>query len=102
MNRKASKAFYNSKAWIKTRKGYVDSVGGLCERCKTRGKFVPYKFVHHKTYINEDNINDVSITLDWNNLEALCHTCHNIEHHGDGSIIRDGIMFDENGNMREI
>lgn len=102
MAREFSKSFYNSKAWLKSRRGYIDTVGGLCERCKAKGKFEPGKIVHHKTYLSEENMNDVSITLDWNNFEYLCQDCHNIEHHAVDSIIRDGIMFDENGNMREV
>lgn len=76
----AAKQFYKSQAWIKCRKAYIKSVGGLCERCLAKGLIVPGYIVHHKCYLNSDNINDPSITLDWNNLEYLCHECHNQEH----------------------
>lgn len=35
---------------------------------------------HHKTYLTPDNINDPNIALNWANLEALCHNCHDLEH----------------------
>ncbi len=95
-----SKSFYKSTAWRKSRRGYIDTVGGLCERCKTKGLFVPGKVVHHKKYISESNIDDVSITLDWNNFEYLCQDCHNMEHHAN-ELIEDGLRFDENGNLIE-
>jgi 5-methylcytosine-specific restriction endonuclease McrA len=63
----------------------------ICERCGE-----PAKIVHHKTYINRDNINDTSITLSWDNLEALCQDCHNKEHHKADT---RRYSFDENGNV---
>lgn len=75
-----AKQFYNSKAWRKCRIGYLSSVNGLCERCRARGLIVPADIVHHKVYIDEERIQDPTITLCWDNLEALCITCHNEEH----------------------
>lgn len=95
-----AKSFYKSKGWLKSRRGYIHSVGGICERCKSKGKFIPGKIVHHKNYISEDNIYDVSVTLNWDNLEYLCQDCHNLEHHSN-SLIEDGLLFDEEGNLIE-
>ena len=41
---------------------------------------VPGYIVHHKCYLTPETIKDPSITLNWSNLEYLCHDCHNKEH----------------------
>lgn len=75
-----AKAFYLSPQWRACRDGYVKSVGGLCERCYRKGLISPAEIVHHKVYITQQNINDQKITLNWDNLEALCRKCHEAEH----------------------
>lgn len=66
---------------------------GLCEIC---GK--PAKIVHHKVWLNENNINDVTVTLDWDNLMAVCHNCHDHIHQSEQSEERC-VIFDDEGNM---
>jgi 5-methylcytosine-specific restriction endonuclease McrA len=80
MAREFAKKFYHTQAWKKTREAYIKSVGGLCERCLAKGLIVPATMVHHKIYISPENINDTSVTLNWDNLEALCTDCHAEEH----------------------
>ena len=75
-----AKTFYKSAAWLHCRDGYIKSVGGLCERCLAKGLIVPGYIVHHKCYLTPDNINDPDVSLNWLNLEYLCHECHNQEH----------------------
>lgn len=72
--------FYKTSAWLKCRDGYIKSVGGLCERCLANGIITPGYIVHHKCYIDQWNVNDPSVTLNWDNLEYLCLDCHNKEH----------------------
>ena len=67
---------YKSKAWLKCRKSYLTSVGGLCERCLKSGQYNPAVIVHHKIHITPDNISNPEITLSHANLEALCRQCH--------------------------
>lgn len=102
MAKEYAKAFYKSKAWLDCRAGYISSVDCLCERCLSAGRYVPGYIVHHKQYITPDNINDPNITLNWNNLEYLCHECHNKEHFKSSSALNDGLMFDDDGNLIEI
>lgn len=71
-----AKSFYLSAAWVQTRAAYLMSQDYICERCGE-----PAKIVHHKCWLNKENINDTSVTLCWDNLEALCQDCHNKEHH---------------------
>lgn len=87
-----ARGFYASKAWDETRKAYMIAQHGLCERCGE-----PAKIVHHKRHITQKNINNTDITLNWDNLEALCQDCHNKEHHAGERQKR--YMFDEAGNV---
>lgn len=88
-----ARAFYKSKVWRDTREAYKSKVFGLCERCQDVGVIV-----HHKEYINIDNINDPEVTLNHDNLELLCVPCHNREHHGTPAL-RDGFRFDAQGKL---
>ena len=67
---------YKSKTWQKCRQGYIKSVGGLCERCLEHGRYTPAEIVHHVVHIDASNINDPTVTLNWNNLQAVCRDCH--------------------------
>lgn len=91
MAREFAESFYGSPRWKATRKAYKKSVGGLCERCLKKGLYRPAVIVHHKVYISPENINNPEITLNWNNLEALCKECHEAEHKGkiDRYIVKD-------------
>lgn len=78
-----AKTFYKSKQWQQCRLAYLKSVGGLCERCLAKGLIVPGKIVHHKIHLSPENIKNPHISLDWNNLELVCHQCHNEIHDTD-------------------
>ena len=95
MARDFAKRFYNSKQWVKCREAYKQSVYGLCERCGHPGEEV-----HHKIYLTPENINDPYITLSFENLELVCSSCHNKEHHST-DVTAEGLMFDENGDLIE-
>ena len=70
-----AKKFYKSAAWKSCREAYLQSVDYTCERCGEAALIV-----HHKIYIDEDTINDPTVSLNWENLEAVCLACHNAEH----------------------
>lgn len=72
--------FYKTKAWQNCRDAYFRKVGGLCERCKAKGLIVPAEIIHHKVHLNAVNIKDPTVTLNPDNLEALCRNCHGEEH----------------------
>ena len=94
MARDFSKKFYNSKEWAKCREAFKQSKHGICERCG-----MPGEEVHHKIYLTPDNINNPYITLNWDNLELLCSSCHSKEHMSKYDVVRDDVMFDKNGNL---
>ena len=89
--------FYNGVAWKGCREAYLQSKGYLCERCAEEDKLIIADVVHHKIYLTPDNIRDQSIALSWDNLEAICQTCHNREHHPRAVKPRYG--FDDDGNI---
>ena len=93
--REFARHFYTSKAWKQCRLSYIAKVYGLCERCQAGGKIV-----HHKIYLNESNIDDPNITLSHDNLELVCHDCHNREHFGGKVAIASGLMFDHDGQLK--
>ena len=88
-------AFYNSKAWRKTRRLFLMRESFTCALCGGVGDAC---IVHHIKHITPGNINDPAITLNFDNLQALCLPCHN-SMHGDGSACTDGISFDSAGNV---
>ena len=75
--------FYKSKAWEATRAKYLDQVNHTCERCAKNGILIPARIVHHKIYLTEENYKDPKVSLNFENLEALCQDCHNKEHYGE-------------------
>ena len=54
-----AKSFYLSAAWEKTRAAYLMSQDYICERCGQ-----PAKIVHHKRWLNRENINDITYDIE--------------------------------------
>ena len=72
--------FYKSKQWQLCRESYLTSVGRLCEECLKEGRITPAVIVHHKIELTEDNIDCPAVTINPQNLEAVCLDCHNKIH----------------------
>lgn len=88
-----AKAFYESTAWRQTRAYILKRDAGLCVHCGEPGVIV-----HHKIELTPRNIDDPMITLNEDNLETVCRTCHAIIHEGTPPIA-DGLAFDADGNI---
>lgn len=81
MNRDARiEQFYTRAPWRKCRAAFLASRDGLCEVCLSKGLIMPAVEVHHKVELTPGNIDDVSVTLNWDNLMALCESCHDEQH----------------------
>ena len=93
MSQDYARGFYGGKAWKTTQAAYMMSQHYICERCGSLARIV-----HHIKRITPQNINDPDVTLNWDNLMALCIDCHNNEHMG-GSVIAEGLRFDKDGNI---
>ena len=77
-----AKAFYLSPEWRSARASYLKKAAGLCERCLKKGLYNPAEVVHHRIHLTEENIKDPKIRTGFDNLEALCWSCHELEHKG--------------------
>ena len=100
MAKEFARRFYASKAWKDCRESYIASVFGLCETCAKKGIDKPGKILHHTVYLTPLNINDPMISLNRELLRYDCQECHNREHHGDDAeAVRDGLCFDESGQL---
>ena len=71
-------AFYISGVWIDCARAYRKA-HPLCERCMAKREISTAEEVHHKERLTPENINDPMVTLNWDNLEALCGLCHRKE-----------------------
>ena len=79
-----ARAFYDSPAWRRTREAYLQSKHYICEDCGGAASVV-----HHITYIKPWNVNNPEITLNWDNLKAVCENV-NIPVYAIGGINIDG------------
>jgi len=103
-----AKPFYNSLRWIKARDSYIAKRmmidGGMCEVCHKDPGYI----VHHITALSEENIDDKDVTLNFNNFQYVCKSCHDeFEGHGAGGHgkAKAICMFDADGqpiSLREI
>jgi hypothetical protein len=74
------KQFYKSQAWRRSRQAYIDKRkaidGGICELCHEE----PGLIVHHfRVWLDDVNCNDPTISLNEENFQYVCQTCHNKE-----------------------
>ena len=98
--------FYHSRAWQDVRSLVWDRAHGLCERCMERGEVKPANVVHHKVPLSPENMDDPAITLNPDNLMALCNDCHTEVHQELGIGAMNGkkqekprVRFDDEGNV---
>ena len=101
MAKEFTESFYKSPAWRKSRATFLASKFYVCERCQNRNGIG--NIAHHKECLTPNNIDDVRVTLAWDNLECLCQVCHNKEHHREKEeVTREGFAFGEDGQLIEI
>lgn len=93
-----AKAFYKSQAWQALRKLALIRDGFTCRICGARATEVD-----HIRELTPDNIGDVSVSLNINNLQSLCHDCHTVKTMIDKGTLQpdcdDGYYFDADGNL---
>ena len=79
-----ARKFYSSKAWQDCRNEYMKQAHYLCENCLRRGIYRPAEIVHHKIELDPITIERPEISLNFNNLEAVCRECHSLYHETSG------------------
>lgn len=97
-NRPAQKRFYASKKWQRCRDAYL-SEHPCCERCAKRGIVSIAEHVHHIQELDEESYKNPMLSLNFDNLEALCFKCHQEEHHK-FSECDEKLYFDANGDLK--
>lgn len=97
MAKEWAKDFYASKAWRETSESVKSDANYMCVKCNAR----PAEIAHHIIWLTPLNINDVNITLNKENLMAVCRECHAIIHEGTSSTT-DGLVFNERGELVEV
>ena len=80
MAREFARQFYSGKAWQDCRNEYMKCAHYLCEDCMARGIYTPAKEVHHIEELTPMNIHRPEVSLNFNNLVALCKECHKARH----------------------
>ena len=93
-HRQQAKKFYDSIVWKDLRMMKMDMENHCCEHCGDAAYIV-----HHKEWIDIDNITDPSVTLNIDNLEALCLSCHNTVTFRTNQSTQNGLTFDMYGNL---
>lgn len=79
-------AFYCRKDYLTLAQLCKIKSNGVCARCGGIFDIVDLR-PHHKIELTLDNIDDVSVTLNPDNIEVLCHDCHNAAHARFGNAI---------------
>ncbi|MEG3040885.1 MAG: HNH endonuclease signature motif containing protein [Clostridium sp.] len=80
MSKGIVKQFYSTTAWIELRRNLIIDNKMTCDKCKEVFLDTSKLIGHHIKELTQDNINDTNITLNKENIEIICHECHNKEH----------------------
>lgn len=92
------KAFYNSKPWKVTSRARLSAAGYKCE-ARLPGCAGLAVEVHHIKPIQTPE--GWSARLEWDNLEAVCISCHNARHEKGKKVVPAGVL-DVRAVMREL
>lgn len=68
--------FYKTKAWRTCRVEALRRDHYLCQMCMDKGLYTPADVVHHIEHLADRP----DKALDIDNLQSVCHTCHNKLH----------------------
>lgn len=63
--------FYSSTKWKRCREAFLAS-HPLCAECLRNRRLTDARIVHHKV----ERLHDPVLSFDWDNLEAMCKSCH--------------------------
>lgn len=79
-------AFYCRKDYLTLAQACKIKSGGVCSRCGQIFDMSELR-LHHKIELTPDNVSDVNIALNPDNIEVLCHNCHNARHNRFGHTV---------------
>ena len=72
--------FYTGRTWRKFREVMIAKSNGECNRCHQVFNDTSKLEVHHINYLKGNDFNDPTKALSEDNVEVICHACHNNEH----------------------
>lgn len=75
------KSFYASPAWGRLRLALIAERGPVCQKCGETVSEPRDLIAHHTKELTSENVNDASISLNPENIELICFSCHSKEHH---------------------
>lgn len=90
--------FYTSKAWQKCRRYVISDIlsrdGALyCSRCRKEIMEPNDAVLHHIKPLDDDTVGDPDVAYNPDNLEILCHACHNAEHDKGWNVSREKRVY---------
>ena len=90
--------FYTSKAWQKCRRYVIADIlsrdGALyCSRCRKEIMEPNDAVLHHIKPLDDDTVGDPDVAYNPDNLEILCHACHNAQHDKGWSLSREKRVY---------
>ena len=90
--------FYTSKAWQKCRRYVIADIlsrdGALyCSRCRKEIMEPNDAVLHHIKPLDDDTVGDPDVAYNPDNLEILCHACHNAEHDKGWTLSREKRVY---------
>lgn len=88
------KQFYATRLWKDTRQQVLHDALFTCADCNSRASEV-----HHVTALTEANVDDWNISLNPNNLLALCTSCHSKRTNGYTGDVGEQYRFNEYGEV---
>lgn len=91
------KAYQNTK-WRKMRDTYMHE-HPLCEECLKQGKVTPAEDIHHKRSPFQKGEVNWNLLLDYNNLEAVCKTCHATIHNNQNGVKTQAQIIEDLDNL---
>lgn len=71
---------YLSKEWGQLRNNLIIECKSTCQRCNKYYRDTSKLIGHHKIHLTKENVHDYNISLNKDNVELICHDCHNKEH----------------------
>lgn len=89
----AQKSFYNSTRWRKFRATILAERDPVCAEC---GKIITNPLdceLDHIKELTPENVNDPNISLNPDNVQILCHTCHDKKHNRFGQKAEQGVFL---------
>lgn len=72
--------FYCCKKWRELAFSLKVRAGGKCARCNQIILDFSFLIGHHTAELTMENVNDPEVSLNPENIEIICHDCHNKEH----------------------